>query len=79
MVGSRSWRYRTVMKTKGTFAKSNVRTLFDILLVVIGLNTLIVLAIAQPGGGTEALIGAVGAAMTLFGGYFTVREVVWHS
>lgn len=55
---------------------SNVRTLCNILLVVIGLNMLVVLAIVQPGGGTDALVGAVGVAMTLIGGYFTVREVV---
>jgi hypothetical protein len=25
----------------------------------------------------EALVGAVGVAMTLIGGYLTVREIVW--
>jgi hypothetical protein len=58
---------------------SNVRTLRNILLVVIGLNMLVVLAIAQPGGGVDALVGAVGIAMALIGGYFTVRDVVWPS
>jgi hypothetical protein len=79
MVENRPWRYRAVMKTVGSSGMSTVRTLSNILLVVIGLNTLVVLAIAQPGGGTQALVGAVGVAMTLIGGYFTVREVVWHS
>jgi hypothetical protein len=79
IVGRSLWRYRTGMKPIRTFGTSNVRTLCDILLVVIGLNMLVVLAIAQPGGGTEALVGAVGVAMALIGGYFTVREVIWHS
>jgi hypothetical protein len=78
MVGNRPWRYRKVMKPTRTFGTSNVRTLFDILLVVIGLNMLVVLAIARTGGGAEELVGAVGVAMALIGGYFTVREVIWH-
>jgi hypothetical protein len=79
MVVTRPGRYRTLMKTVGTFGKSNVRILFDILLVVIGLNLLVVLVIAQPGGGVDALVGATGVAMALIGGYFTVRDVISHS
>lgn len=58
---------------------SNLRTLRNILLVVIGLNMLVVLALVQPGGGMVVLVGAVGVAMTLIGAYFTIREVVWHT
>ena len=58
---------------------SNVRTLRNILLMVIGLNMLVVLAILQPGGGAEASIGGLGVVMTVSGAYFTLREVLWHA
>ena len=58
---------------------SNLRTLRNILLVVIGLNTLVVLAMLQPGGGAEALIGGLGVVMTLSGAYFILREVLWQA
>ncbi|HEX6509314.1 MAG TPA: hypothetical protein VF221_16930 [Chloroflexota bacterium] len=58
---------------------SNVSTLRDILLVVIGFNTLVFLAIAGPGRAAEALVGVVAVAMILIGSYRTLREIIWGS
>jgi hypothetical protein len=56
---------------------SHFNVLGDILLVVIGINVLVFLTIAQPGGRTDALVGTLGVAMILIGGYRTAREVIW--
>jgi hypothetical protein len=48
----------------------------DILLVIIGLNTLVFLALAQPGGGMEALVGTVGMVTLLIGVYRTTCEMI---
>jgi hypothetical protein len=51
-------------------------TMQDILLVIIGLNTLVFLALAQPGGGMEALVGTVGMVTLLIGVYRTTCEMI---
>jgi hypothetical protein len=56
---------------------SRFSVLGDILLLVIGFNTLVILTIAQPNGGIDALVGTLGVAMILIGSYRTAREVIW--
>ena len=51
-------------------------TMQDILLVILGLNTLVFLAITQPGRGVEALVGTVGMVTLLIGVYWTAREMI---
>lgn len=57
--------------------RSTFSILRDILLVVIGFNSLIVLVIVQPSGGTNALVGTIAVGLMVIGAYRTAREIIW--
>jgi hypothetical protein len=63
----------------GRTGVSHLSTLGDILLVVIGSNLLVLLAIARPSAGVEVLVGTAAVTMLLTGGLRMGREIIWRS
>jgi hypothetical protein len=63
-------------KPVGRAGLTTFSTVRDILLLIIGLNTLVFLALAQPGRGMEALVGTVGIVTLLIGVYRTACEMI---
>jgi hypothetical protein len=64
-------------KPAGTAELTKAGTLRDILLVIIGFNTLVFLAVAQSGTGVVILVGAVGVFTLSVGVYRIARKMLY--